>query len=265
MKLALAQLRMKERWEDNLASAFAAIQHSAEGGADLVLFPEVQFSPFFPREAGRDASPYLMTLDHPAVLALRDSCRRHHVWASPNLYLAEGGKRYDASLLIDDAGQVRGISKMVHIAQAPRFYEQDYYTPSDTGFPVYDTPFGRIGIVICFDRHYPESIRTEALAGAELILIPTANITDEPEELFQWEVRVQAFQNSVAVAMCNRVGPEGDVTFSGGSLVSDAEGCLTALAGGEETLLFADIDLARSSQLRDGRPYTSLRRPEWYR
>lgn len=98
---------------------------------------------------------------------------------------------------------------MVHVAQAEKFYEQDYYTPSDDGFKVFDTIYGKIGIVVCFDRHYTESIRTEMLMGADLIVVPTVNTKAEPSEMFEWELRVQAFQNSVAVAMCNRVGTEG--------------------------------------------------------
>ena len=168
------------------------------------------------------------------------------------------------SLLIDDQGAIIGRQKMVHIAQCPCFYEQDYYTPSDEGFQVFDTELGRIGIVVCFDRHYPESIRTEALHGAELILIPTANTADEPSELFQWEIRIQAFQNSVNIAMCNRIGTEDGMVFSGESIVSDYEGRTVALASSEAELLLAEVNLpdARAARLR--KPYTSLRRPELY-
>ena len=168
------------------------------------------------------------------------------------------------SLLIDDAGTLLGEQKMVHIAQAACFYEQDYYTPSEEGFKVFDTPIGKIGIVVCFDRHYPESIRTEALKGAELILVPTANTKDEPSELFQWEIKIQAFQNSVNVAMCNRVGLEGSMDFSGESIVADYNGNTIALAGDGETLLFAEVDLPAASATRERKPYTSLRRPELY-
>ena len=154
---------------------------------------------------------------------------------------------------------------MVHVAQADQFYEQDYYTPADDGFKVFDTIYGRIGIVVCFDRHYPESIRTEALMGADLILIPTVNTKAEPSEMFEWELRVQAFQNSVAIAMCNRVGREGAMDFSGESVVVDANGNVIAKAGEEEQLLYADIDLSDSLKIRRNRPYTNLRRPELYR
>ena len=147
---------------------------------------------------------------------------------------------------------------MVHIAQAEHFYEQDYYTPSDDGFRVYDTPFGTIGIVICFDRHLPDGIRSCAAQGAELVLIPTANIAGEPLELFQWEVRVQAFQNTVFAAMCNRVGPEGEVTFVGQSLVAGPDGSLRLLAGESEELLVTEIPLEEARQARRNRPWLTL-------
>ena len=191
-------------------------------------------------------------------------CKELKIYASPNFYIEEKGKRYDMSFLINDAGDIIGRQKMVHVAQCENFYEQSYYTPSEEGFQVFDTPIGRIGIVVCFDRHYPESVRTESLRGAELIIIPTANTAAEPQELFQWEVRVQAFQNSVNIAMCNRVGIEDKMVFSGASIVSGYNGDILALADDREQLVVADIDLPGASRERKERPYTSLRRSEFY-
>ena len=162
-------------------------------------------------------------------------------------------------------GAVLGAQKMVHVAQADKFFEKDYYIPSDDGFHVFDTIHGRIGIVVCFDRHYPESIRTEALMGADVILIPTANTKAEPSELFEWEVRIQAFQNSVAVAMCNRVGREDAMQFSGESLVVDANGTVLLKAGDVEELLYVEIDVESIRTARACRPYLTLRRVDVYR
>lgn len=130
---------------------------------------------------------------------------------------------------------------------------------------MFDTIYGKIGIVVCFDRHYTESIRTEMLMGADLIVIPTVNTKAEPSEMFEWELRVQAFQNSVAIAMCNRVGTEGQMDFSGESIVIDAKGNVVAKAKDEEQILYADIDLSDSVKIRKDRPYTDLRRTEFYR
>jgi len=207
---------------------------------------------------------YAMGEDAEALRLLAQKAGEHHYYLSPNVYLERNGHRYDASLWIGPDGQVQDIAKMVHIAQAKQFYEQDYYTPSNDGFHVFDTDIGRIGIVVCFDRHYPESIRTEALMGADLILVPTVNEKAEPLTMFEWEIRVQAFQNSVAIAMCNRVGTEDDMQFAGESLVTDAYGNLICKAGDEEGGLYAEVDLKESSDLRNKKPYTQLRRTEDY-
>ena len=108
--------------------------------------------------------------------------------------------------------------------------------------------------IMAAPNFYPESIRTEALMGAALILIPTANTMAEPLELFDWEIRVQAFQSSVAVAMCNRTGLEGGMDFAGGSIVTDANGDVIAKAGPGEELLFAEVDMAAPARIRAARP-----------
>ncbi len=265
MRLAMAQMRCARSEQENLAGSLAALRKAAALGADLILFPELHLSRFFPQYPGRDAGRYRHDLRSEAVRAFQNACREYGISAVPNLYLRENGKCYDASILIDRRGEITGIQKMVHIAQADRFFEQDYYDASDTGFQVFETEFGKIGLVICFDRHYPESIRTESLMGADLILIPTANARGEPLEMFQWEIRVQAFQNSVAIAMCNRVGREDEMEFAGESLAADALGNLAVLADDTEQLVCADLDLSASARIRSRKPYTQLRRPDLYR
>ena len=257
MKLALCQIAMSDNETENLERQLSALRQAALHGADLIVYPELQLHRFFPQYAGCDVSGKLLTADAPIIRQFQEACRENHIMAASGCF--------DATLLISSDGALLGRQKMVHIAQAAQFYEQDYYTPSDDGFLVFDTPHGKIGIVVCFDRHYPESIRTEALMGADLILIPTANTESEPMEMFDWEIKVQAFQNSVAVAMCNRTGTEGDMVFSGRSLVTDANGGTIAQAGSGEDLLYAEVDMAASARIRAARPYTSLRRTELYR
>lgn len=264
MRIALAQMCMTQDMEANYRKSLELIHQAAEQGASLILFPEIQLTPFFPQFEDRDVRSYVMTLNHPYVQGIVAACRRNRIFTSPNFYIEENEKRYDMSFLIDDEGTIVGKQKMVHIAQCEQFYEQSYYTPAEEGFHVFSTKLGKIGVVVCFDRHYPESIRTEALLGAELILVPTANTTAEPSELFQWEMRVQAFQNSVNIAMCNRVGKEGEMHFSGESMVSDYNGNQTALAGEGEELLFAEVDMVGATRTRSQKPYTSLRRPDMY-
>lgn len=258
MKLAMAQMRMCASVKENLAKTIHYIEQASKAHADLIFFPEIQLSPFFPQYEKRDASPWVTTLDGPEVTAIRNACQEFHIFSSPNIYLELDGKRYDASLMIDAEGKILGISKMVHISQSRYFYEQDYYTPSKDGFKVYTTPFGRIGIVICFDRHLPDSIRSCSKQGAELVLIPTANIQGEPLELFSWEIRVQAFQNTVFTAMCNRAGPEDAMNFAGQSLLAAPDGNLLCLAGDSEELLLLDVPLEEAVRERAARPWLTL-------
>lgn len=264
MRLALAQYALGADLKQNLAKALDFMASAGRDAAQLIIFPELCISPFFPQYAGQDVSRYAVTLEDDRIQQFQAICQRLKLAASPNVYLREGNRLFDASLMIGTDGALQGVSKMVHIAQVPGFYEQDYYAPSDTGFQVYDTAFGKIGIVVCFDRHYPESIRTCVLRGASLILIPTANTTDEPRDLFDCELRAAALQNGVYIAMCNRVGREGGVVFCGESIVVDPHGNVVVKAGATENLVIANIELHQVALARAKRPYLSLRRPEMY-
>ena len=265
MRIGIAQMSMESDIEANFQKSLAFIRDAARQGVDIICFPEVQLSPFFAQYEKMDVSKYVIEENSRYISDIKSICKETGIFACPNFYIEEGGKRYDMSLLIDNKGCIIGRQKMVHVAQCEFFYEQDYYKPSEEGFQVFDTGFEKIGIVVCFDRHYPESIRTEALLGADLIIIPTANTIAEPSELFQWEVRVQAFQNSVNIAMCNRVGREDKMVFSGESIVCDSNGNILSVAGSDETLLIAEVDLSGAFETRKKKPYTSLRRPELYK
>jgi predicted amidohydrolase len=264
MRLALAQYPLHSEMGLNLAKALDFMAAAARRGAQLIIFPELCLSPFFPQNAGQDATRYAVTLEDECIRQFQAACLKLRLSASPNIYLREGDRMFDASLMLGADGKLEGISKMVHIAQVPGFYEQDYYSPSDTGFLVHDTLLGKIGIVVCFDRHFPESIRTCVLRGAWLILIPTANTIAEPRDLFECEVRAAALQNGVYIAMCNRVGTEGEVAFCGESIVVGPDGNVVAKGGSEEALVIADIELDQVTAARVRRPYLALRRPEMY-
>ena len=262
MKIALAQMAMTDSAEENLQKSLALCQQAKD--CDLLFFPEIQLSPFFPQYEKRNADRYCLQANSPEVQTLQEQAQKYQYYFSPNLYMEENGKKYDTSLWIDPNGELAGKAKMVHIAQAEQFYEQDYYTPSDEGFQVFDTEFGKIGIVICYDRHLPESIRTCVCKGADLILIPTANTKAEPLEMFAWEIRVQAMQSQVFIAMCNRVGREGEMDFAGESLVVHPSGDVLCKADDQEGLLTCELDLREAAAWRKKKPYWGSRRPAWY-
>ena len=262
MKLALAQMKMEKEIAENLKKSLHYCDMAKE--CDLVFFPEIQLTPFFPQYHNRCVDHYCMKRKDDALLKLSEKAKEHQYYLSPNVYLNENGARYDASLWITPEGEIGGVSKMVHIAQNVNFYEQDYYTPAEDGFKVFPTPFGNVGIVICFDRHMPESIRTCALKGADLIIVPTANTKAEPMEVFEWEMRIQAMQNQVFIAMCNRVGTEDQMQFAGESVIIYPNGDVIAKADDTEQLLVCDINLQEVKKVRSKINYLSLRRPVQY-
>lgn len=264
MKIALAQIRISENVDKNLEKALDLIEEAANNGAQLICFPELQLNLFFPQYEGLDVSNYAMTITDEKIKKIQEKSREFKIISIPNVYLKENENCFDASLVINNDGEILGISKMVHIAQCHQFYEQDYYHPSDTGFKVYDTPVGKVGIIVCFDRHLPESFRICALEGADIIIIPTANVKSEPLEMFEWEVRISSMQNSVFIAMCNRVGKEGDMDFAGESIVVNPNGAVVIKADDKEQLIYADIDIREAAKSRNEKPYMSLRRPQVY-
>ena len=263
MKIAMAQMSMTEDMARNEQKILSFCDQAA--GSDLLFFPEVQYTPFFARYEHRDADRYLIKPDDERIARIAAKAREHGMYLSPNVYMEQPDGKYDTSLWIDKSGEVAGISTMVHIFRGKGFYETDYYTPSRDGFHVYETEYGKVGIVICFDRHMPESIRSCAAMGADLVIVPTANMTSEPMELFEWEMRTQAMQNRVFIAMCNRVGVEDGVEFAGESLVVHPSGELLRKADGAEQLITCDVDLSEAAEWKRRFPFLSLRRPEFYR
>lgn len=264
MRISLAQMTITQDMEENERKTLAFCDEARD--SDLLFFPEVQYAPFFPQYEYFDAEPYVLTPDSDQVKRLCAKAREHHLYLSPNLYLQlDDGKRYDSSLWISPEGELVDIATMVHIFNAKNFYEANYYAPSRDGFKVFETPHGRIGIVICFDRHFPESVRTCAAMGADLVIIPTVNLTEEPMELFGQEIRVLSMQNRVFIAMCNRVGREGSIEFAGQSLVTHPSGDLIAKADAQAGLLSVDLDLSESGKWKSRYPFLDMRRPEMYR
>lgn len=258
MKLSMAQISISKDIHANIQKSLQICEEAGE--ADLLFFPEIQTCPFFPQYHNKDVTQYKTSMGDPVIQYMQQLAWSNNMYISPNFYI-DG---FDRSLWINPQGEVEGTADMVHIYQAEHFYEQDYYKPSEDGFKVFDTPFGKVGIVICFDRHIPESIRTCALKGADLVIIPTANTAEEDMEFFEWEVRVQAMQNMVFIAMCNRVGTEGDMHFAGESILVDPSGNVVVKAGADEEIVTKEIDLSIARIKRKNVPWLDLRRPEFY-
>ncbi len=269
MRIALAQLATGTDRDENLRRALGAMDRAKEAGADLVAFPELAVDRFFPQQphdtTARDrAEP----IPGPITDCLAERARSHSLVTVFNMYeVDETGRHFDSSPVVDADGSLLGVTRMVHITEYACFHEQEYYDPGDRGAPVYETAAGKIGVAICYDRHYPEYMRALGVAGAEVVVIPQAGAVDEwPEGLFEAEVRTAAFQNGYFAALCNRVGEEERLTFAGESFVVDPEGQI--LARGQrlaDDLLVADLDLTRCATSTARTLFWRDRRPELYR
>lgn len=270
MKIALAQMQMDIDKRVNEKKSLAIATQAAKAGADLLLYPELTLTPFFPQYPSRllegmGIKPDAFSIEKDAQILTQfsDAARENGIYLVPNFYVKEDeGRLFDRSYFFEKTGRLVGTSDMHNIFTAENFYEGDYYHPSEEPFRVFPTPFGNIGVVICFDRHIPESIRACALAGAELILIPTANLTSEPLDVFKAEIIAEAYQNNVFIAMANRVGEENELTFAGDSLVVDPNGRVLARGGAEEDLIFSDIDTGEALRARQTRPYIGFCVPD---
>ena len=267
MRIALVQQHAGADREANRRRGLEAVAAAARQGAQAVVFAELAFEPFYPQEQAR---PELLALAEPIPGETTERfarlARDLGVVIVLNLFERDGDRTFDSSPVIDADGRLLGRTRMVHITDYPCFHEQGYYTPGDSGAPVYDTRFGRIGVAICYDRHYPEYLRALALGGAQLVVVPQAGAVGEwPEGLFEAEMRVAAFQNGYFTALCNRVGEESCLTFAGESFVCDPAGKVLARAGAltEETLL-CDLDLAEVEASHARQLFLRDRRPELY-
>jgi predicted amidohydrolase len=267
MRIALVQQHATTDKPANVERGLRALEAAAREGASLVCFAELAFEPFHPqRPAGSHVSGLAETVPGPTVDAFAAAARKLGVVVVLNLFEREDGRTYDCSPVIDADGRLLGRTRMVHITEYACFHEQGYYTPGDSGAPVYDTRAGRIGVAICYDRHYPEYMRALALGGADLVVVPQAGAVGEwPEGLYEAEMRVAAFQNGYFVALCNRVGKEDLLTFSGESFACGPDGVVIARAPLlEDHLLLADLDLAETARSHARRLFLQHRRPELY-
>ncbi|TKJ28582.1 carbon-nitrogen hydrolase [bacterium (candidate division B38) B3_B38] len=267
MRMALIQQHATRDKEDNITRGIKALEEAASRGAQLVAYGELAFDFFLPQhpassESLRSAEP----IPGPTTELFSEKAKELGVVIVLNLFERAGERTYDTSPVIDADGKIAGKTRMIHIIEAPCFHEQGYYSPGDLGAGVFDTAAGRIGVAICYDRHFPEYMRALALKGAELVVVPQAGAVGEwAPGIFEAELQVAAFQNGYFTALVNRVGKEDCVTFAGQSFVTDPEGRIIAQAPeGEDYILYADIDFGLLKKCFARRYFLLDRRPDIY-
>lgn len=268
MRIGLVQQHASSDRAANVARGLQTAREAARQGARLVAFAELAFDPFHPQRPSACASGLPVELAEPVpgptTEAFSRLARDLGIVVVLNLYERDGTRAFDSSPVIDADGRLLGTTRMLHICDQPAFHEQGYYTPGDHGMPVYQTAAGAVGVSICYDRHYPEVMRSLGLGGADLVVIPQAGAVGEwPEGLYEAEVQVAAFQNGYFAALVNRVGKEPNVEFAGESFVADPSGQVIARgAAGRDDLVIVDIDLELVKRSHARRHFFADRRPD---
>ncbi len=268
MKIALIQQHATEDYEENLKRGIVAFHKAAEDGADVVAYAELAFQPFLPQKpASKESIARAESIPGPTTDAFSHLAKKYGIVVVLNLFEKYGEKTYDASPVIDANGEILGVTRMVHIMDGLGFYEKGYYTPGNNLNFVYETKVGRVGVAICYDRHFPEYMRNLALNGAEIVIVPQAGAVEEwPKGIFEAELQVAAFQNGYYVALVNRVGKEDVLHFAGGSFVVDPWGQLIAQAPQEKDfILFAECDFSEIPKSPAKKYFLQDRRPDFYR
>ena len=267
MKIALIQQHATRNKAENITRGIKAFEEAATNEADLVAFPELAFEFFLPQHpATPEALSFAEPIPGPTTELFSQKAKEFGVVVILNLFERDNERTYDSSPVIDADGKILGKTRMIHILEAPCFHEQGYYTPGNLGAPVFNTKVGRIGIAICYDRHFPEYMRALALKAADLVVVPQAGAVDEwLPGLFEAELQIASFQNGYFTALVNRVGQEDCVTFAGESFVTNPEGIVVARAPErEDYILYYDIDFAELKRCPARKHFLVDRRPDIY-
>ncbi len=280
LPVALIQEKNHGDAEANLAVIEARVGEAARRGAKLILLQELHNGAYFCQHESVDEFDRAEPIPGPSTERLSKLAKQHCVVLVSSLFERRAAGLYHNTAVVFDAdGSTAGKYRKMHIPDDPGFYEKFYFTPGDLGFTPIDTSVGRLGVLVCWDQWYPEAARLMALAGAEILLYPTAigwDPTDAQDEKDRqrdaWILshRGHAVANGVPVLSCNRVGHEpsplgtSGIDFWGNSHILGAQGEFIAEAGAEPTILMTEIDMARSEHVRRIWPFLRDRRIDAY-
>ena len=285
-RVGLVQMRCTPEPDENVSSALAHIRAAAKHGAQVVCLPELFRTQYFCQREDSALFDLAESIPGPTTDAVAKTAREVGVAVIASLFERRAaGLYHNTAVLIDADGSIKGLYRKMHIPDDPLYYEKYYFAPGDLGYKAYDTKFGRVGTLVCWDQWYPEGARLTALQGAQVLFYPTA-IGWHPAEKSQfgeaqhdaWRTiqRAHAIANGVYVAVVNRVGhengnirgkaaPGAGLEFWGASFICDPFGKVIAEAShGKEEVLIAEIDLKQMEEIRRNWPFLRDRRVDSY-
>lgn len=282
VKVAALQFSCSKDVQENINKAEKMVKEEADNGANIILLPELFERQYFCQEKRYDYYNYALPLEkNPAVNRFKEVAQELGVVIPVSFYERDIDRLFNTVAMIDADGSVLGIYRKTHIPDDHFYQEKFYFTPGDSGFKVFDTRFGCIGVGICWDQWFPETVRCMAVQGAEMLLYPTA-IGSEPildvDSNSHWRRVMQghAAANLMPVVAANRIGVEtvepckenagqsSSLDFYGCSFIADATGDIIASAKQEETILYGEFDLDALKEDRLSWGLFRDRRPETY-
>ncbi len=275
--LALIQMKCAEDPAKNLQTALEKISEAAKKGAQLVCLSELFFSRYFCQTNDDHFFSLAEPVPGPLSNTLCKAALDHKIVLVVSLFEKEGKNFYNTALVINPDGTIAGKYRKIHIPDdLPNHYSELYYfKPGDLGIKPFETPFGKIGVLVCWDQWYPEAARSLALQGAQIIFYPTAigwQVSQKQDEIGKKEFeawttiqRSHAIANGVFIASVNRIGTEQNIDFWGGSFVADPYGTfISAASHDREEILLATVDLSQIEEFRKDWPFLTCRRSEVY-
>lgn len=282
VKVAALQFSCSKDVQENINKAEKMVKEAADNGANIILLPELFERQYFCQEKRYDYYNYALPLEkNSAVNRFKEVAKELGVVIPVSFYERDIDRLFNTVAMIDADGSVLGIYRKTHIPDDHFYQEKFYFTPGDSGFKVFDTRFGCIGVGICWDQWFPETVRCMAVQGAEMLLYPTA-IGSEPildvDSNSHWRRVMQghAAANLMPVVAANRIGVEtvepckenagqsSSLDFYGCSFIADATGDIIASAKQEETILYGEFDLDALKEDRLSWGLFRDRRPETY-
>jgi len=272
--LGLIQQTRGQDIDQNIESTIKAVRNATKEGAQIICLQELFRSQYFCQTKEPNKFNLAETIPGPSTKVLSKLAEELKIVIILPLFEKRAqGIYHNTAVIIDADGSMAGYYRKMHVPDDPYFYEKFYFTPGDTGFKSFQTHYGRIGVLICWDQWFPEAARLIALSGAEILFYPTAigyQDKDEPElkkQAAAWETvqKAHAISNGIFIAPVNRVGRENALTFWGRSFVCDPFGEIIAQASNNNSEnLIVECDISKIDKIRHDWPFLRDRRTDAY-
>ena len=264
MRIAGVQLFCSEDKKRNVEKGIRFAEIAAEKGAQIVCYPELASTHWFPKEMIETHFSLAEAVDGPSVESMQEVARARDIVLVYPFFEKDGTTYYNSAAVIDAGGELLGLYRKVHVPQIPLWEEKYYFTPGNLGFPVFKTKHAALGVQICWDNFFPEGAGILALKGAEIIFAPTAAAFASQKK---WEtvISAHAASNGLFLFRVNRVGSEEKQDFYGRSFCVSPEGDLVDRPTGmNEGIALVDVDLKAVDAVRKEWSFFKDRRPETY-